>query len=157
MSLTDEKIEEAIYKITRVVYEKLGESADRRLVEGLVSDIFGALQPMLSSKENSTPVLENSSAEISGTPQRFVVSVFGLDRPGIVAGVASMLGEANCSIVDINQTVVQSKFAMIMIADASRANKDVTQLREIFRNLGSRLGVRIYLQREDIFHAMHRV
>ncbi|MEW6734591.1 MAG: ACT domain-containing protein [Acidobacteriota bacterium] len=89
--------------------------------------------------------------------QRFIVSVFGLDGPGIVAAVATLLGDNNCNIIDINQTVVQGKFAMIMIVDASRAAHDVNQLREQSRALGERLGVRVYIQREDIFHAMHRV
>jgi ACT domain-containing protein len=153
MTLTTDKVEEAIYQITRVVYNRLGERADPKLVEGLVSDIFVALEPLFTSGEDT----QNNSSEPNITAQRFVVSVFGLDQPGIVAAVASLLGEANCSIVDINQTVVQGKFAMIMIVDGSRANRDVSQLRQVFRDLGSRLGVRIYLQREDIFHAMHRV
>ena len=38
-----------------------------------------------------------------------VISVFGLDHPGIVAGVSQILAEASCSIIDINQTVVQGK------------------------------------------------
>jgi ACT domain-containing protein len=147
--------EEAIYQITRAVYQRLGESADRKLVESLVSDIFTALRPAFITAE---PLPQQPSAfEPTPTAQRFIISVFGVDRPGIVAAVATLLGEANCSIVDMNQTVVQGKFAMIMIIDAARATRDMGQLREIFRATGARLGVRIYLQREDIFHAMHRV
>lgn len=89
--------------------------------------------------------------------QRYIISVFGLDQPGIVAAVASMVAEAQCSIIDINQTVVQRKFAMIMIIDATRTTRDMAKLRDEFRVSGERLGVRIFMQREDIFHAMHRV
>jgi ACT domain-containing protein len=150
--------EEAIYRITRAVYERLGERAERQLVEALVSDIYAALQPAFdASPAMAASNFSAPAATPEASPQRFIISVFGLDRAGIVAAVASLLGEANCSIVDINQTVVQGKFAMIMIIDAARATRDVAQLREVFRALGERLGVRIYLQREDIFHAMHRV
>ncbi|MBA3569052.1 MAG: ACT domain-containing protein [Pyrinomonadaceae bacterium] len=86
-----------------------------------------------------------------------VISVFGVDHPGIVASVAQILAEADCSIVDINQTVVQGKFAMVIITDTSRARESATELKERLRLEGEKLGVRIYAQREDLFNAMHRI
>jgi ACT domain-containing protein len=80
-----------------------------------------------------------------------------MDHPGIVAGVAQILGEAGCSIVDINQTVVQGKFAMVIIANTSRSRLSVTELKERLRSEGEKLGVHIYAQREDLFNAMHRI
>lgn len=150
--------EEAIYRITRAVFARLGEQADRRLVESLVSDIYNELRPAFDANGAAPERADVGSAPADeAASQRFIISVFGLDQPGIVAAVATLLAESNCSIVDINQTVVQGKFAMIMIIDAARATQDVVQMRETFRRAGERLGVRIYLQREDIFHAMHRV
>jgi ACT domain-containing protein len=92
-----------------------------------------------------------------GSADRLVISVFGVDHPGIVAGVAQILADAGCSIVDINQTVVQGKFAMVIISDASRARQNTTELKERLRQEGELLGVRIYAQREDLFNAMHRI
>ena len=86
-----------------------------------------------------------------------IISVFGVDHPGIVAGVAQILAEAGCSIVDINQTVVQGKFAMVIIANTARARESATELKERLRREGETLGVRIYAQREDLFNAMHRI
>jgi ACT domain-containing protein len=86
-----------------------------------------------------------------------VVSVFGTDHPGIVAAVSQILAEGRCSIIDINQTVVQGKFAMVIVADISRAGESVTALKDRFRGEGERLGVHIYAQREDLFNAMHRI
>jgi ACT domain-containing protein len=86
-----------------------------------------------------------------------IISVFGMDHPGIVAGVSQILAEASCSIVDINQTVVQGKFAMVIIADTSRARESTADLKDRLRREGEHLGVRIYAQREDLFNAMHRV
>ncbi|MFY9223939.1 MAG: ACT domain-containing protein [Blastocatellia bacterium] len=154
--------EEIIYTITRIVYERLGEKAESSLVEALVTDIFSALKPSLISKEKSVshPVQYSNQKKPTvepSSPTRYIISVFGLDQPGIVALVATLLGDANCSIIDMNQTVVQGKFAMIMIIDASRATQDMGKLREEFRTAGDNLGVRIYMQREDIFQAMHRV
>jgi ACT domain-containing protein len=80
-----------------------------------------------------------------------------MDHPGIVAGVAQILAEAGCSIVDINQTVVQGKFAMVIIGNTSRSQLSVTELKDRLRSEGEKLGVHIYAQREDLFNAMHRV
>ena len=85
------------------------------------------------------------------------MSVFGVDHPGIVAGVAQILADSDCSIIDINQTVVQGKFAMVIVADTTRARANVTELKDRFRQAGARLGVRVYAQREDLFNAMHRI
>ena len=152
--------EELIYRITRAVYGRLGTGADELTVEGLVTDVYHAIEPVVTNgsvgESSSTSAREREARE-AGSAERLIVSVFGVDHPGIVAGVAQVLAEADCSIIDINQTVVQGKFAMIIIADISRAKESATALKERFRTAGERLGVRIYAQREDLFNAMHRI
>jgi ACT domain-containing protein len=104
--------------------------------------------------------MDGSAAQLGtgeGSSERMVISVFGLDHPGIVAGVSQILAEASCSIIDINQTVVQGKFAMVIIADTSRARESTAELKDRLRLEGEKLGVRIYAQREDLFNAMHRI
>jgi len=143
--------EELIYRITRAVYGRLGAKADERTVEALVMDVYRAIEPVVGGG-GAAP-----AAPPEGGADRIIVSVFGVDHPGIVAAVSQILAEARCSIVDINQTVVQGKFAMVIVADISRAEESVTALKERFRGEGERLGVRIYAQREDLFNAMHRI
>ncbi|MDT5295986.1 MAG: hypothetical protein QOJ76_2866 [Acidobacteriota bacterium] len=143
--------EELIYRITRAVYGRLGAGADERTVEALVMDVYRAVETVAGAGER-TP-----SGGGEGRADRLIISVFGVDHPGIVAAVSQILAEARCSIIDINQTVVQGKFAMIVIADITRARETVVALKERFRGEGERLGVRIYAQREDLFNAMHRI
>jgi ACT domain-containing protein len=154
--------EELIYRITRAVYGRLGTAADEQTVEQLVTDIYREIEPNL--RANGTPRLSISDTSGSfasqsreGSSDRMIISVFGLDHPGIVAGVSQILAAADCSIVDINQTVVQGKFAMVIIVDTSRARESATELKERLKSEGEQLGVRIYAQREDLFNAMHRV
>ena len=152
--------EELIYRITRAVYGRLGAQADERTVEQLVTDIYRAIEPVVAtngSGAGASPPQAAAAHEGTGSAERLIVSVFGVDHPGIVAGVAQILAESECSIEDINQTVVQGKFAMVIIADMTRAGRTVTELKERFRAAGERLGVRIYAQREDLFNAMHRI
>ena len=143
--------EDLIYRITRAVYDRVGNAVDETTVEQLVTDIYNQVRTAAPSAN------VDRSGTGEGSSARMVISVFGLDNPGIVAGVSQILAEADCSIIDINQTVVQGKFAMVIIADASRARESTAELKERLRNEGQKLGVRIYAQREDLFNAMHRI
>jgi ACT domain-containing protein len=148
--------EDLIYRITRAVYERLGNAVDDTTVEQLVTDIYNQVR---TNSIPAAPVDRGAvpSGAAEGSSDRMVISVFGLDHPGIVAGVSKILGEASCSIIDINQTVVQGKFAMVIIADTSRARESTAELKDRLRLAGENLGVRIYAQREDLFNAMHRI
>jgi ACT domain-containing protein len=150
--------EDLIYRITRAVYDRLGNAVNDTTVEQLVTDIYNQVRtsaPAAPAERGTVSASAGGSAE--GSSDRMVISVFGLDHPGIVAGVSQILGEASCSIIDINQTVVQGKFAMVIIADTSRARESTAELKDRLRLAGQNLGVRIYAQREDLFNAMHRI
>jgi ACT domain-containing protein len=155
--------EELIYKITRAVYGRLGMGADEQTVEQLVTEVYREIEPYLpdngSSPRNPQGPIHTvpTDSRGEGSSDRMVISVFGVDHPGIVAGVAQILAEVDCSIVDINQTVVQGKFAMVIIGDTLRARESASELKERLRREGEKLGVRIYAQREDLFNAMHRI
>ena len=150
--------EDLIYRITRAVYDRLGGTVDDATVEQLVTDIYSQVETTTNNRKTATVdrgAVQLDSSE--GSSARMVISVFGLDHPGIVAGVSQILADASCSIIDINQTVVQGKFAMVIIADTARARETTAELKDRLRNEGEKLGVRIYAQREDLFNAMHRI
>src|SRR2546421_9829627 len=142
--------EELIYRITRAVYGRLGAQADERQVEQLVTDIYRAIEPVVTTNGGSASTAsstgmaqDEAAARGAGSPERLIVSVFGVDHPGIVAGVAQILAESECSIADINQTVVQGKFAMVIIADMARAGRSVPELKDRFPTARERPGGRL--------------
>ncbi len=155
--------EELIYRITRAVYDRLGANTDESTVEQLVTDIYRAVEPAIARNGHQPTVHADAAPrtgdrdKMEGSSSRIIISVFGVDHPGIVAGVAEILAAAQCSIIDINQTVVQRKFAMVIIADAARAQSSIADVKERLRSEGEKLGVHIYAQREDLFNAMHRI
>jgi ACT domain-containing protein len=159
--------EDLIYRLTKAVYSRLGPGADEQTVEQLVTEVYREIEPFLSANGSSYSSLQSfpqsgaggadASPSGEGSSDRMIISVFGVDHPGIVAGVAKILAEAGCSIVDINQTVVQGKFAMVIVANTARARESAAELKERLRSEGEELGVRIYAQREDLFNAMHRI
>ncbi len=86
-----------------------------------------------------------------------MVTVIGVDRPGIVAGVSRVLAEHNVNIEDISQTVLRDLFAMVMLVDLSEADVSVKELRRELERVGEKLGVDVVVQHEDVYRAMHRV
>lgn len=88
---------------------------------------------------------------------RTIITVIGKDRVGIIARVCAFLAENNINILDINQSIVQGFFNMMMIVDAQETNKDFSVLVEEIEEVGNELGVKIKMQHEDIFNIMHRI
>ena len=88
---------------------------------------------------------------------RIVITVIGADKTGIVANVSTKLRELNLNIIDITQKVFEDDiFAMIMLVEAGE-NSDIKELQEKFKDVEKKIGVRIYLQHENIFKTMHRI
>ena len=89
--------------------------------------------------------------------QRIVITVLGKNRPGIVAGVTRVLGEANVDIRDITQSILEDIFTMTMLADCSESTLDFTDLQEALVQAGELSGVTVNIQREDVFNFMYRL
>jgi ACT domain-containing protein len=98
----------------------------------------------------------NPTAETN--PNRVVVSVQGIDRVGIVAEVARVLAEGQANLTDISQSILHDDlFVMVAMANLSEDGDSFEALNDALTAAGTRLGVEIRLQREQIFRAMHRV
>jgi ACT domain-containing protein len=98
-----------------------------------------------------------STLSEKGIIMRAVVTVIGKDKKGIIAGVSTELANAGINIPDINQTILQEFFTMIMLVDMTDAGSNFRQLNKRLTAKGLELGVQIRVQREDIFNAMHQV
>lgn len=88
---------------------------------------------------------------------RAVVTVTGKDKTGIIATVSKFLADRQINVLDINQTILQNYFAMVMLVDITDATVPLSQLSEESANLGKENGLIIHVQHEDIFNAMHKV
>ena len=86
-----------------------------------------------------------------------IVTVVGKDQVGIIAAVCVKLAEYNVNVLDINQTVMQGYFTMMMAVDVSACKVPLAELVEIMEDTGKAMGLSIRVQREDIFEAMYRV
>ena len=86
-----------------------------------------------------------------------IVTVVGKDQVGIIAAVCVKLAEYNVNVLDINQTVMQGYFTMMMAVDVAACKVPLAELVEIMEETGKSMGLSIRVQREDIFEAMYRV
>lgn len=69
---------------------------------------------------------------------KFVLSILGCDRPGIVALVSEILARHKCNVEDLTQTVLQTEFAAIFIitADSGSLEKLIDSLKSRLEPLG---------------------
>ena len=81
----------------------------------------------------------------------------GIDKPGIIAKVSTCLSECGVNILDINQTVMQDFFTMSMLVDTKTSSIGYDVLVEHLSKKGEEMGMKIRINREDLFNAMHKI
>ena len=86
-----------------------------------------------------------------------IITVVGQDTVGIIARVCTYLSEHQVNVLDISQTIIDGFFNMMMIVDVSSMTKSFGQVSEELEQAGDEIGVRVKIQREDIFIKMHRI
>jgi len=86
-----------------------------------------------------------------------IITVIGADSIGIIAAVTGVLAEHSVNILDINQTIMQDFFTMIMLCDLSTSDIELSVLQDELEGVGKEKQVQIQAQHEDIFTYMHRV
>lgn len=89
--------------------------------------------------------------------KKCIITVVGKDTVGIIAKVCTYLADNNINILDISQTIVQGYFNMMMVTDASKAEKEFGTVAEELEAIGEEIGVMIRCQRAEIFEKMHRL
>lgn len=89
--------------------------------------------------------------------KKAIVSVVGKDRPGIIAAVSGCLFEQGVNILDITQTILQEYFTMVMLVDLTQSKLPFEELTQKLAELEQGLGMKIRIQHEEIFEAMHRI
>lgn len=88
---------------------------------------------------------------------RAIITVIGKDQVGIVAKVSSLCAKYNANILDINQTLLQEIFTMVMLIDIEKMTDELGVLSEELANMGKEIDLEIHVMHEDIFNSMHRI
>ena len=88
---------------------------------------------------------------------RAVLTVVGKDGVGILAKVSTKCAEKNANIADVNQTIMQDMFCMVMLVEIDELNMQYTDFVDEMQAYGDELGMKIHVMHEDIFNSMHTI
>ena len=83
--------------------------------------------------------------------------MIGKDKVGIIAGVSNELQRLNINILDVNQTIIDEFFTMIMMLDLKLSNSNFEEIKKSLELKGKQLGVDVKIQREEIFNSIYSV
>ncbi len=84
-----------------------------------------------------------------------ILTVIGTDKVGIIAGISNELLKLNINILDVNQTIMDKYFTMIMMLDLKECDSNFESIKSSLVIKGEELGVEVKIQREEIFNSMH--
>lgn len=84
-----------------------------------------------------------------------ILTVIGQDKVGIIAGISEKLAELQINILDVNQTILDGYFTMMMMLELEKSTENIKDIQKKLSNEAKRLGVDIKIQREEIFKSMH--
>ncbi len=138
--------EELIRKITWEAIEQLGKNVT-----------VDTLKQVVNKSLEKLSVDQIPAEKKSADSGRVILTSFGLNHPGIVAGITRILSEAKCDIQDISQKLMGDFYTMIMIIDITSSPKELKEIQEELNRVAAELKVKIYLQHEDVFRFMHRI
>ena len=84
-----------------------------------------------------------------------ILTVIGKDKVGIIAGISNKLSKLKINILDVNQTILDGYFTMMMMLDLKECTEEFVNVQSILSKEAAILGVEVKIQREEIFKSMH--
>lgn len=135
-------------KIREITIEVLKEFGDNISPEKLREEVYRRIQHQLEK-----PSLTRNSMD-SG---RVIITSYGINKPGVVSKISTILAENNCDIQDITQKILQEFFTMIMIVDISASPLSFKELHDLLARAAEEMNIKIMIQHEDVFRSMHRI
>ena len=98
-----------------------------------------------------------SSAPRIDRQNRIIITAFGKNRPGILAGLTGILAESGCDVLDLSQKLLHEFFTIMILVDISETSLSFEQIKDKAVARGEELDLKVIIQHEEIFNAMHRV
>ena len=85
------------------------------------------------------------------------ITVIGKDQKGIIARISNAVFTHNINIEDLNQKIMGGYFVMTMLADMTDSGITIGELKKELEMIEKQMDLKIQVQHENIFKAMHRV
>lgn len=135
-------------KIREITIEVLKEFGDNISPDKLREEVYKRIQSQIERP---------STVQNSQDSGRIIITSYGINKPGVVSKISTILAENNCDIQDITQKILQEFFTMIMIVDISASPLSFKELHDLLARAAEDLNIKIMIQHEDVFRSMHRI
>ena len=86
-----------------------------------------------------------------------VITVLGKDTVGILAKISAKCAENRINVTDVNQTILDDMFAMLMLVDMAKATIKLADFAAALKAEGERMGLVVYVISQEVFDTMHHV
>ncbi len=146
--------EDQIRLIAEEAIKKLGKTASPEAVEKIVKETVQRVTPAPAAQTSKTSAGPQSSAK---SQNRIIVTAFGRNRIGILAGLTGVLADHGCDILDLSQKILQDFFTIMLLVNISDCAFDFEGVKKQVIARGEELDLKVIVQHEDIFNAMHRI
>ena len=136
------------------IADALGPDATPERVERVARAVLdGASAPRPAAPRPEAPRPAPPRPETRSA--RAVVTAYGTDTPGVLAAITAELSASGANVLDVSQKILQGYFTVVLVADFP-SGADLGAARDRLAARGDAFGVRVMLQHEDLFEAMHR-
>ncbi len=146
--------ESDIRKLAEEALKQLGKAANPEVIETVVKNAVSKIDKE-SNVTQDLKTLQKESAKRS--KNRIIITAFGKDRPGILAGLTGILAQHTCNIIDLSQKILQEFFTVMLLVDISECDVDFEFIKSEMIRTGEEFDLKVIVQHEEIFNAMHRV
>lgn len=99
---------------------------------------------------------ESRRAAAAAASNLVVITVEGLDKPGIIATVAVEVARQHGNITDLSQTILVGVFVMVLVVDTTGTD-GYDALAAGLARVGEEIGMEIAVRRYSVYEAMHRI
>ncbi len=169
--------EELVRQVTQIVISRLNYDLPLEVLETIVTEVVkGVMEELVpsekSGKEKVIPFIAEGMPPLAycsqcieafkrrETTEKAVITVTGMNSPGIVAAISGAIAEMKGDILDISQTLVGDYFTMIMVVDISKSKESgvsFDQFKDSLIGKGKELNLHVTVLHEMLFNAMQRV
>ena len=99
---------------------------------------------------------ESRAAAAAAAENLVVITVEGIDKPGIIATVAGEVARQHGNVTDLSQTILAGVFVMVLVVDMT-ATEGYDQLVAGLEAVGEEIGMEISVRLYSVYEAMHRI
>lgn len=135
-------------KIRELTIEVLKEFGDNIPTDKLREEVYKRIERFIEKPSTSQNSMDSG---------RVIITSYGINKPGVVSKISTILAQNNCDIQDITQKILQEFFTMIMIVDISQSPLSFKELHDLLSNAAEEMNIKIMIQHEDVFRSMHRI